>query len=106
MTDETGSTVPRRQLGRMLRALRDESCVTLDGAAATLACTRQKVWRIERGLGAVRTPVVKALCELLDASPELTAALTALATETKARRLLRITDRGALSRPARRIGRL
>ncbi|MFG1674634.1 helix-turn-helix domain-containing protein [Micromonospora sp. NPDC049282] len=85
MADDMGSTVPRRQLGRALRELRTEARMTLDGAAEAVQCSRQKLWRIETGIGAVRGVDVKALCELYGATPELTGALTALATETKAK---------------------
>ncbi|GAB2928771.1 helix-turn-helix transcriptional regulator [Micromonospora polyrhachis] len=83
MTEDIGSTVPRRQLGRTLRQLREEACITLDGAASTLRCTRQKIWRIESGLGPTRVPDVKALCDLYDVAPELVEALSGLATQTK-----------------------
>jgi transcriptional regulator with XRE-family HTH domain len=85
MTEDMGSTVPRRQLGRALRDLRTEARVTLDGAAEALYCSRQKVWRIESGLGSVRPIDVQGMCELYKATPELTKALTALAAETKAK---------------------
>lgn len=85
MAEDMGSTVPRRQLGRALRQLRTEAGVTLDGAAEALECSRQKVWRIESGLGSVRSVDVRAMCQLYDANPELTSALAALASETKAK---------------------
>ncbi|RKR90548.1 helix-turn-helix protein [Micromonospora pisi] len=83
MVDDMGSTVPRRQLGRELRELRTEARMTLDGASEALQCSRQKVWRIEYGLGPVRALDVRAMCELYAATPELTGALIALAGETK-----------------------
>ncbi|MGS2617516.1 helix-turn-helix domain-containing protein [Micromonospora sp. LZ34] len=85
MADDMGSTVPRRQLGRALRELRTEARMTLDGAAEALQCSRQKMWRIESGLGPVRSIDVKAMCELYGATPELTGALIGLASETKAK---------------------
>ncbi|XTZ13339.1 helix-turn-helix domain-containing protein [Micromonospora echinospora] len=85
MAEDMGSTVPRRQLGRALRQLRTEAGVTLDAAAEALECSRQKVWRIESGLGSVRSVDVRAMCQLYDANPELTGALAALASETKAK---------------------
>ncbi|MEV6368161.1 helix-turn-helix transcriptional regulator [Micromonospora musae] len=85
MADDMGSTVPRRQLGRALRELRTEARMTLDGAAEALHCSRQKMWRIETGLGPVRALDVRAMCELYGATPELSGALTALANETKAK---------------------
>lgn len=64
MADDMGSTVPRRQLGRALRDLRTEAGITLDAAAEALECSRQKVWRIESGLGSMRGVDVRAMCEL------------------------------------------
>jgi transcriptional regulator with XRE-family HTH domain len=83
MAEDMGSTVPRRQLGRMLKQLRIEAGVTLDGAAEALECSRQKLWRIEAGLGPARTLDVRALCELYDVNPKLSNALIGLAGETK-----------------------
>ena len=85
MAEDMGSTVPRRQLGRALRDLRTEARMTLDGAAEAMQCSRQKMWRIESGLGPTRAADVKAMCELYAATPDLTAALVALASETKAK---------------------
>ncbi|MFF0718261.1 helix-turn-helix domain-containing protein [Micromonospora sp. NPDC003816] len=85
MADDMGSTVPRRQLGRALRDLRTEARMTLDGAAEAMQCSRQKMWRMESGLGPARPLDVKVMCELYAATPELTTALVALATETKAK---------------------
>ncbi|MEU7750424.1 helix-turn-helix transcriptional regulator [Micromonospora sp. NPDC049171] len=85
MGDATGSTVPRRQLGRALRDLRAEAGMTLDAVAEALECSRQKMWRVESGLGPVRGIDVRAMCELYGARPELTAALVALAGETRAK---------------------
>ncbi|MEV1328536.1 helix-turn-helix transcriptional regulator [Micromonospora costi] len=85
MAEDMGSTVPRRQLGLALRELRTQARMTLDGAAEALQCSRQKMWRIETGLGAVRGLDVRAMCELYGATPELTSALTGLARETKAK---------------------
>ncbi|MEU5727197.1 helix-turn-helix transcriptional regulator [Micromonospora sp. NPDC047738] len=85
MAEEIGSTVPRRQLGRLLRQYRTEAGVTLDAAAEALEYSRQKIWRIECGLGAVRVLDVKAMCELYGVSAEMTEAMKGLATETKSK---------------------
>ncbi|MDG4786725.1 DUF5753 domain-containing protein [Micromonospora sp. WMMD1102] len=45
----------------------------------------QKVWRIESGLGVVRSLDVKAMCTLYDVKPELVGALVGLATQTRAK---------------------
>ncbi|WP_442930831.1 helix-turn-helix domain-containing protein [Micromonospora sp. NBC_00421] len=65
-----GSTVPRRQLGRALRDLRTEACMTLDGVAEALHCSRQKMWRIEAGPGPVRPIDARFMCELYGATRE------------------------------------
>ncbi|MGK5519018.1 helix-turn-helix domain-containing protein [Micromonospora sp. URMC 107] len=83
MVDDLGSTVPRRQLGRLLRQFRNEAGVTLDAAAEALEYSRQKVWRLECGMGPVRVLDVKAMCELYGVSPEMTEAMRGLAAETK-----------------------
>ncbi|HEY0699720.1 MAG TPA: helix-turn-helix domain-containing protein, partial [Micromonospora sp.] len=81
----TVSSVPRRHLGRKLRELRVGARMTLEGAAAALSCAAQRLWLVESGLGPIRTADVGAMCELYEAGPEPTAALVALAGETKAR---------------------
>ncbi|MBB5828264.1 helix-turn-helix domain-containing protein [Micromonospora carbonacea] len=83
MAEDMGSTVPRRRLGKALRDLRTEAGITLDAAAEALECSRQKVWRIESGLGSARGVDVRAMCELYAAAPDMTRALLALAAETK-----------------------
>ncbi|MEV0154239.1 helix-turn-helix transcriptional regulator [Micromonospora sp. NPDC050686] len=85
MADDLGSTVPRRQLGRLLRQYRTEAGVTLDAAAEALEYSRQKIWRIECGLGAVRVLDVKAMCELYGVADEMTEAMKGLAAETKSK---------------------
>ncbi|MEU8264278.1 helix-turn-helix transcriptional regulator [Micromonospora sp. NPDC048999] len=85
MAEDLGSTVPRRQLGRVLRELRTEARMTLDGAAQALQWSRQKVWRIEAGLCATRGLDVRGMCELYAATPELTGALVAVAGETRSK---------------------
>ncbi|WP_433496020.1 helix-turn-helix domain-containing protein [Micromonospora sp. CA-248089] len=85
MAEDIGSTVPRRQLGRLLRQFRNEAGVTLDAAAEALEYSRQKIWRIECGLGPVRMLDVKAMCELYGVSAEMTEAMRGLAAETKSK---------------------
>lgn len=81
MTDEMGSSVPGRQLGRALHELRTGAGMSLDGAARTLRRSVRTVGRIERGLGTVRGHEVRAMCELYGAGPEVTAQLVGLAAE-------------------------
>ncbi|RKN39977.1 helix-turn-helix domain-containing protein [Micromonospora endolithica] len=86
MTDETsGSTVPRRQLGRLLTQLREDASVSLDTAAEGLDCSRQKVWRIEKGLVPVRVVDARVMCELYRVSEDMKAIITGLAKETRAK---------------------
>jgi transcriptional regulator with XRE-family HTH domain len=82
---DSGSTVPRRQLGRYLRRLREENGITVKAAAEILDCSFQKVWRIEKGAVPVRVVDVKVLCEAYKATPDMTEALAGLARETKAK---------------------
>ncbi|WP_129840141.1 helix-turn-helix transcriptional regulator [Streptomyces sp. RFCAC02] len=81
----TGSTVPRRQLGRYLRDLRLRAGVTVRAASRELEWSEQKIWRIETGQVAMRALDVRAMCETYGADDEMTDALMALARETKAR---------------------
>ncbi|GGL91339.1 helix-turn-helix domain-containing protein [Micromonospora yangpuensis] len=79
-----GSSVPRRQLGRLLTKLREDAQVTIESAADELDCSRQKIWRIERGLTAARGPDVRVLCELYRANQEQAAVLLGLTELSKA----------------------
>nr|WP_323178485.1 Scr1 family TA system antitoxin-like transcriptional regulator [Micromonospora lupini] len=86
MTDETsGSTVPRRQLGRLLTQLRVDAAVTLDAAAEALDCSRQKVWRIEKGLVPVRVVDARAMCALYRVPDDMRDIVAGLAKETRAK---------------------
>jgi transcriptional regulator with XRE-family HTH domain len=84
-TTDVGSTVPRRQLGRELRRLREDACVTVEEAAAQLELSRVKMWRIEKGSTAMRSLDVEQMCRLYGAAADITEALMALARETKAK---------------------
>lgn len=81
----TGSTVPRRQLGRYLRGSREQARMTVRAAAKALEWSEAKMWRIETGMVPLRSHDVEAMCRTYGVSTELTEALTALAKETKAR---------------------
>lgn len=80
-----GSTVPRRQLGRHLRDLRNHARFTVRRAARALEWSEAKIWRIETGQTALRSYDVEAMCRLYDAPPEVAGKLMALAKETKTR---------------------
>lgn len=81
----TGSTVPRRQLGRYLRELRGSAGLTVRAAARELERSEPTLWRIESGLVAVRALDVEQMCRLYGATEDMTKALMALARETKAK---------------------
>jgi transcriptional regulator with XRE-family HTH domain len=81
----TGSTVPRRQLGRYLRELRGSAGLTVRAAARELERSEPTLWRIESGLVAVRALDVEQMCRLYGATDSMTKALMALARETKAK---------------------
>jgi transcriptional regulator with XRE-family HTH domain len=86
MADETtGSTVPRRQLGRYLRDLRNGQRLTVHAAATKLEWSDAKIWRIETGQTSLRSLDVETMCRIYGAAPDLTEALMGLAKETKAR---------------------
>jgi transcriptional regulator with XRE-family HTH domain len=82
---QTGSTVPRRQLGRSLRSLRVEAGLTVRAAAKELERSEPTLWRMESGQVAVRSLDVEQMCRLYGATADLTKALMALARETKAK---------------------
>ncbi|MFC4124128.1 helix-turn-helix domain-containing protein [Nocardia rhizosphaerae] len=81
----TGSTMPRRQLGRHLRDLRNQARMTTRNAAARLEWSEAKIWRIETGQTSLRSLDVEAMCKVYGAPAELVEPLAALARETKAR---------------------
>jgi transcriptional regulator with XRE-family HTH domain len=81
----TGSTVPRRQLGRYLRDLRNQAPLTVRAAATRFEWSEAKLWRIESGLTSMRSLDVETMCRIYGAPPDVTEALMGLAKETKAR---------------------
>ncbi|MFD7121889.1 helix-turn-helix domain-containing protein [Streptomyces sp. NPDC059922] len=81
----TGSTVPRRQLGRNLKELRNRARLTVRAAATKLEWSEAKMWRIETGQTPLRSLDVQGMCLVYGAPPDLTEALMGLAKETKAR---------------------
>jgi transcriptional regulator with XRE-family HTH domain len=81
----SGSTVPRRQLGRYLRDLRGQARLTVRAAAGALEWSEAKIWRIETGQTSMRSLDVEQMCRVYGAPADLTESLMALAKETKAR---------------------
>ena len=83
MVETTGSTVPRRQLGRYLRDLRGRQRITVKAAAEQLEWSETKIWRIENGHTSLRSHDVELMCRIYGAPPHMTEALMGLAKETK-----------------------
>ncbi|AKH82170.1 DNA-binding protein [Streptomyces sp. CNQ-509] len=81
----TGSTVPRRQLGRYLRDLRNQARLTVRSAAHRLEWSEAKMWRIETGQSSLRSFDVETMCKVYGAPADITEALMGLAKETKAK---------------------
>ena len=81
----TGSTVPRRQLGRLLREMRNNARLTVRAAAAALEWSEAKMWRIETGQTALRSLDVEAICKTYGVPDDVTEGLKGLAKETKAK---------------------
>jgi transcriptional regulator with XRE-family HTH domain len=81
----TGSTVPRRQLGRYLRDLRNQARLNVRAVATRFEWSEAKIWRIETGRTSLRSLDVETMCRIYGAPPDVTEALMGLAKETKAR---------------------
>ena len=77
--------MPRRQLGRYLRDLRNQARLTVRAAAVRLEWSEAKIWRIETGQTALRSLDVEAMCKIYGAPAQTAEGLMALAKETKAR---------------------
>ncbi|MFC7548062.1 helix-turn-helix domain-containing protein [Plantactinospora sp. GCM10030261] len=82
---DAGSTVPRRQLGRRLRQLREEAGITVKAAADALEWSTPKLWRIEGGMVSMRSLDVEAMCRVYSAPAGVTEELMSLAKQTRAR---------------------
>ncbi len=77
--------MPRRQLGRWLRDLRNRAEMTTRVAARKLEWSEAKIWRIETGQTSLRTLDVEAMCKIYGAPKDLFEPLAALARDTKAK---------------------
>ena len=77
--------MPRRQLGRELRRLREEAGIQVSAAAQALEWSGPKLWRIEKGMTSMRSLDVEAMCRLYGADDRMTEALKQLALATKDR---------------------
>jgi DNA-binding XRE family transcriptional regulator len=85
MTEDTGSTVPRRQVGRLMRQLREQAGISLMAAAEELEFSRARMYRIEGGESPLRKIDVEAMCRMYHASDEITEVLVGLSRESKAK---------------------
>ncbi|MDG4766161.1 helix-turn-helix transcriptional regulator [Solwaraspora sp. WMMD406] len=83
--DDAGSTVPRRQLGRYLRELREDAHVTVAAAAKALEWSPPRIWRYEGGQVPIHPNDAEAMCRLYGAPPETITTMRDLARETKSR---------------------
>ncbi|MEV4710221.1 helix-turn-helix transcriptional regulator [Micromonospora sp. NPDC049374] len=82
---DVGSSVPRRQLGRLLRQAREEAGINLEAAAEALEWSRAKMYRLESGQTSLRTHDVTLMCQHYGTSAELTEVMVSLARESKSR---------------------
>jgi transcriptional regulator with XRE-family HTH domain len=85
VTSETGSTVPRRQLGRLLKQLREQAGFSLMAAAEELEFSRARMYRVEGGEVSLRRVDVLAMCRFYSANEQITEVLVGLARESKAK---------------------
>jgi hypothetical protein len=85
VTNGAGSTVPRRQLGRLLREQREAAGVSLKSAYEYLECSYQRLWRIETGEPNVtlKKPEIESLTRFYGMSPEAADLALALARAAK-----------------------
>jgi transcriptional regulator with XRE-family HTH domain len=80
----TGSTLPRRMLGRQLRELRISAGISAEYARDAIDVSKQTLWRIETGQPVrLHSLVIEGLCKLYGASEARTAILLNLVEETK-----------------------
>jgi transcriptional regulator with XRE-family HTH domain len=63
-------TVRRRELGALLRALRNQNGLTVEQAADRLLCSPSKVSRMETGHGAATPRDIRDLCNLYDVTDQ------------------------------------
>jgi transcriptional regulator with XRE-family HTH domain len=63
-------TVRRRELGALLRALRNEKGLTVEQVATSLLCSTSKVSRMETGHGAATARDIRDLCALYDVTDD------------------------------------
>ncbi|WP_406280396.1 helix-turn-helix domain-containing protein [Nocardia sp. NBC_00881] len=78
----TGSTLPRRMLGRQLRELRVNSGVSAEVAREAIGVGKQTLWRMETGQPVRLNPLlIEGLCKVYGASEDVTNILLGLTEE-------------------------
>lgn len=70
MPEVRSPTVRRRELGALLRALRNQKGLTIEQVAASLLCSTSKVSRMETGHGSATLRDIRDLCELYGITDE------------------------------------
>lgn len=70
MAEVRSPTVRRRELGALLRALRNEKGLTVEQVATSLMCSPSKVSRMETGHGAATPRDIRDLCNLYGVTGE------------------------------------
>ncbi|MGW4351665.1 helix-turn-helix domain-containing protein [Nocardia sp. NPDC004582] len=84
--EDTDTTLPRRQLGRMLREARSATGMNLEQAASLVQWSRPTLSRLERGeTEKVRVTDILAICEAYGLDEDTTAVAKGLATQTPAK---------------------
>ncbi|WP_330250495.1 helix-turn-helix domain-containing protein [Nocardia sp. NBC_00565] len=80
----TGSTLPRRLLGRELHDLRENAGITMDVAKAAISVGKQTIWRMETGQPVrLRFIDIERLCQVYGATQEQTEILLGLTEEAQ-----------------------
>lgn len=85
MTDSAGSSVPRRQLGRLLKEWRERAGKNLLDAAASIDKAKSTMYRIESGDSPITKLEVRELARQYGVPDELVPVFVTLAGETKAK---------------------
>ena len=70
MPEAHSPTLRRRELGALLRALRNQKGLTVEQVAESLLCSPSKVSRMETGQGGATARDVRDLCNLYDVTDE------------------------------------
>lgn len=81
---ESGSTVPRRRLGRMLEQAREKAGLSIRDAAKIIEKSGGTLSRVETGKVPIRSLEVRELCGRYGVDSETTAIMVGLAGQTKA----------------------